>query len=297
MDVTSSEVGQRRARALLAGGAALGLALAAWSLLSASTGAALPAGAVARVNDALIRQEDYERLLAALASDRRAPLGDADRRFVLDRLIDEELLVQHALALGLARNDRRVRADLVQGVLGLVEASADGSEPTPQELAAFYAENAGYFARPARVRVREVFVATPPGGSDAAALARAREAAARLRAGEDIASVRAVLGDEPVAPVPDALLPPAKLREYVGPTAADAAARLRPGEVSEPVRTPQGYHVLLLASRDEGEAPPLAEVEDEVRAEFKRRGADRILRERLDELRHEAHIAVAPSLP
>jgi hypothetical protein len=287
--------GSTRAGWLLGLGAALGLALAAASLLRAPEGAdALPAGLVARVDGAPIRRESFERLLSALAADRRAPLGEADRRHVLDRLIEEELLVQHAVMLGLVRTDRRVRADLVSAVLASINAAADGYEPDPDELAAFYASNRDYFARPARLRVRRVFVAE--GASDDEASGRARQATERLRAGEPIDAVREALGDEVLAPLPDAALPPAKLREYLGPSALQAAQALAPGEVSEPVSTPQGHHVLLLVSRTESEAPPLAGVESQVRNEMRRREGDRLLRERLDELRADADVQVAPEL-
>jgi parvulin-like peptidyl-prolyl isomerase len=286
-----------RAHWLLAAGAALGLALAAASLLAgAGGGRGLPEGAAASVNGAVIRSEELERLLAALASDRRSPLGPEDRRHVLDRLIEEELLVQHGVELGLLRSDRRVRADLVSAVLAFLDAAADAFEPTPREVAEFYAQNAAYFATPGRLRVRPLWVpaAETP---DAAALARAREAVARLRAGEPFAAVSEALGDAGVAPLPDTLLPPAKLREYLGPSALAAALELAPGAVSEPVRTPQGYYVLLLAERTPDESPPLAEVEPEVRAELRRRAGDRLLRERLDALRAQADVSVAEGLP
>lgn len=99
-----------RATGVLAAGALLGLAAAGAALLAPRAGpAALPDDVVAVVNGAPVRSADYRRAVAALAADRRDPLGDADRRFVLERLVDEELLVQRALELGLARHDRRVR--------------------------------------------------------------------------------------------------------------------------------------------------------------------------------------------
>ena len=116
----------RRAGILLGIGSAVGLALAAASLMESPDDAAFSAGVVAKVNGVPIRRDDYLRAVAALASDRRNPLDDADRRHVLNRLIDEELFVQHALALGLAANDRRVRADLVSAVMGALVASTDG---------------------------------------------------------------------------------------------------------------------------------------------------------------------------
>jgi parvulin-like peptidyl-prolyl isomerase len=295
----SRDAGHRRAVWLLGLGAAVGLALAASSLLSApgAGGPSLPEGSVARVNGTLIRSDDLERLLAALASDRRTPLTDEDRRRVLDRLIEEELLVQYAVSLGLVRTDRRVRGNLVSAVLAALNASTDGYDPSAEEVAEFYEENRDYFAYPARLQVREVFVAAPRDAPDGDALTRAQQAAARLRAGEAIDEVRAALGDDAFAPLPDAPLPPAKLREYLGPSALRVAQTLQPGEVSAPVRTPQGYHVLQLVARADSEAAPLVEVEPQVRAEMKRRLGDRLLRERLDSLRAEADVTLAPSLP
>ena len=158
-------------------------------------------------------------------------------------------------------------------------------------------ENRDYFAYPARLQVREVFVAAPRNAPDADARARAQEAAERLRAGEAIEAVHAALGDETFAPLPDAPLPPAKLREYLGPSALRVAQTLQPGEVSEPVRTPQGYYVLQLVARAESQAAALAEVEPQVRSEMKRRLGDRLLRERLDSLRAQADLTLAPTLP
>jgi len=291
--------GQTRARWLLGLGAAAGIALAASSLLTApgAGGPPLPEGSVARVNGTLIRSEDLQRLLAALASDRRAPLTDEDRRRVLDRLIEEELLVQYAMSLGLVRTDRRVRGNLVSAVLGALNASTDGYDPSAAEVEEFYQENRDYFAYPERLQVREVFVAATRNAPDGDALARAQQAAERLRAGEALDTVRTTLGDEAFAPLPDAPLPPAKLREYLGPSALRVAQTLQPGEVSNPVRTPQGYYVLQLVAHAKSQAAPLAEVEPQVRAEMKRRLGDRLLRERLDSLRAQADLTLAPTLP
>src|SRR5262249_60782483 len=77
-----------------------------------TSGHALPPGAAARVNDALVSADDYARSLDALERDRRGGAVPSDRRLVLDRMIDEELLVQRGLELGLARQDARVRRDL-----------------------------------------------------------------------------------------------------------------------------------------------------------------------------------------
>jgi parvulin-like peptidyl-prolyl isomerase len=296
MSPAQPDSSDRRASWLLALGAVIGLGVAAAHLLVApGPGRAVPAGAVAVVEGSVIRGETYARLVAALANDRRTPLTDADRERVLDRLIEEELLVQHAVALGLLDTDRRVRGDLVSAVLASINASADGYSPEPDEVDEFYAANLEYFARPARVRVRRVFVKR---GADAeASRARAQLASERLRAGEALDAVRAELGDEVLAPVPDAPLPPAKLREYLGPSALDAALALPAGAISDPIETPQGFNVLIVVARNDSQPQPLESVRPQVLAEMKRREGDRRLRERLDELRADADVIVSTELP
>lgn len=282
----------RRPVALLIGGALLGAALAALGLTAPARSTALPAGVVALVNGQPIRADDYARALEALAADKRAELTDADRRRVLDRLIEEELLVQRGLALGLARNDRRVRADLTTTVIDGVVSDASEQQPSDIELSAFFDANRDRFAGPGRLRVRQVFVrVTTP--TDPAAEARAAEAARRVRAGESIESVADALGDRPLSPVPDALLPPAKLRDYLGPTALRAALDLAPGAVSEPVRSGTGYHVLQVVETQPDAVPGLAEIRPQVEAEYRRRAGEDALRAYLDELRGSAEIVVA----
>jgi hypothetical protein len=100
--------------ALLAVGAVAGLVLAAHGLLASGPrqGEALPERVVARVNGSEILTEDYLRLVAGLERDTREIADEKSRRHVLDRMIDEEVLVQRGLELGLAESDRRIRANV-----------------------------------------------------------------------------------------------------------------------------------------------------------------------------------------
>jgi parvulin-like peptidyl-prolyl isomerase len=279
-----------RSNGLLALGSALGLVLAAGGLLASGrdAGPALPSDTIARVNGVPIRSDDYRRALEAVALDRRTPPDAELRRHVLDRLIDEELLVQRGLELGLPRVDARVRHDLAAAVIDAATASAAPDQPSAAELARFYEDNRGMFSRGERIHLRQVFVAAATPDGDA----RAAAAAARLRAGEDVASVRAELGDAEPVPLPDGPLPAAKLVDYLGPTPLRAALDLPAGGVSDPVRSTGGFHVLVLVAREPGTVPALAEIEEEVRAEWRRNGGERALRSQLETLRARATLDV-----
>ena len=285
---------ERRARWLLALGAAIGLATAIGSLVGGAVERPLGPDVVAVVNDTPIRRDDYLRALGAVATDRRTPLDDADKRRILDRLIDEELLLQRGLALGLAERDRSVRAPLVAATIDLL--ARTNREPSDAELRAFYDAHREYFTDPGRVRVGQVFVRVE-GRPESEARARADEALRRLRAGEPLATVRAALGDDEAAPIPDALLPIEKVREYVGETAARAVSDTDAGATSDVVRSSMGFHVLLVMERTPPDVPPFDAIVDRVRAEWRRRADDAALRSALDDLRRQAKVRTTDSLP
>jgi len=316
----SRSTDERRALWLLAAGAALGLGFAAAGLLRDAEPDALPESVVAQVGNSFIQREDYLRLLAGYEADTRGPSDAETRLHILNRMIEEELLVQRALDLGLAHLDRRVRANLTAGLIASIVSEAEESEPSDEELSVFYEENAGYFTAPGRLRVRQIFfrVASPlapraesnsstrvgsaPGGdaraepSEEQSMARAEEARRRLLAGDDWERVKKELGDDEISPVPGALLPALKLREYVGPTVVGSVRDLDVGGISTPIRSGTGLHLVQLLEREPARTPPLAEMRPQAEREWRRRQGDRALRSYLDELRDESDVVIAPEI-
>ena len=287
------------ASVLLAIGAVVGLGAAVSSMLwSGDAGERpLPESAVARVNDTLIARGEFERVLEALQRERREPLGEEVARRLLDRLVEEELLVQYGLEIGLARHDRRVRADIVAAVMQAQVAAVAGEEPSEEELRAFYAENREVFQTRERIRLRHLWIRTDDARPQAAALERAREAARRLQAGEPFERVQAALGDEPVVALPDVPLSPAKLLQYLGPSATQAALALAGGATSEPLVSGEGVSVLQMVGKSGGDERGFEQLRAELASEMRRRAADRALRAKLDELRAAGRVQLAESLP
>ena len=276
----------RRPLLLLSLGAATGLTIAIASLPAGPAGEGWgERRAVARINGVPILRERFERLVAALEIDLRRAVSDAERRDVLDRLIDEELLVQRGLELGLALHDRQVRADLVSAVLGQATSGAELREPNDRELRDFYTANREFFARSDRLRVQRIYVEAGPDAEP-----RLAEIVRRLANGDRLHDGRDALGDAALPPVPDALLPRRKLREYLGPTVVRAVAALEPGAVSEPIRSGTDWHVVRLIAREGASLPELDTVAEAVRAEWRRREAETALRDYLDELRVRAEL-------
>jgi len=288
-----------RAVTLLWVGAVAGLVLAARGLVANDVreGDALPERVIARVNGSEILTDDYMRLVAGLERDTREAADEKSRRHVLDRMIDEEVLVQRGLELGLAESDRRIRANITAAMIRSILVEIEDQEPSLSELGEFYREHRDFFTQPGRMRVHQLFFRVPNPSEEAAVAERAREVRDRIEPGQALVELRSDHGDPEVSPLPDVLLPAAKLREYLGPTALRAALELEVGEVSGPIRSGTGYHLLQLVDRELARIAPLVEIEAQVRSEWRRRAGDRALREYLDRLRDEAEIVVAPKLP
>ncbi|HCK85075.1 MAG TPA: hypothetical protein DHW63_11340, partial [Hyphomonadaceae bacterium] len=115
-------------------------------------------GAAAIVNGAPIPREALARALLALENDSRNPVTPEREADVLERLIEEELLVQRGIELGLAETDFAARRALAQSVLQLALAERSGAEPSQAQLRRFYRDNAGFFAAAPRFAASVVFL-------------------------------------------------------------------------------------------------------------------------------------------
>ncbi|MEE9606099.1 MAG: peptidylprolyl isomerase [Myxococcota bacterium] len=283
----------RAARILLGLGVGVGIALAAVGVVrSGETRDPRFPRAVAAVNGKPISAEAFARFAAAVAEERRSLEIDADtRRRLLERMIDEELLLQRATDLSLHRHEPTARRAIVAALIASVTADAERVEPDEETLRRFYARNPGRFARPERVRldVARVGLEARP---DELARRRAEQIASRLRAGEDFESVRRELSDPPLAPLPAGPLSVETLRKYLGPTVATTALRLVEGEVSDPARAGDGYYVIALRERVPGPVPSFEAVRAEVRVAALRQREEQALRDYLADLRAAAEIRV-----
>jgi parvulin-like peptidyl-prolyl isomerase len=289
-----SEAGDDRvARRLLVLGTIAGVALAGYGVVrSAGSEAAAPADAIALVNGQPLSRDSFARFTAAIAAERRSTtLEVAERRRLLERMIDEELLLQRGISLGLDRYEPTARNAIVSALIASVTADAELVEPDEATLRAFPAENQKRLGSGPRLRVDVAFVATS-GRAEALARERAEELARRLRAGEDFAAVRGELGDASIAGLPEGALDLDTLRDYLGPTAARAASELAEGEVSAPVRGSAGYFVLVLRERLAEEPAPFESLREQVRAEYLRSRGETALTDYLSALRESAEIRV-----
>ena len=230
-----------------------------------------------------LEDEEVIRKIATLDAETRSRL--------LERMLDEELLLQRGVELGLHRFEPTARRAIVAALIASVTADAEAIEPDLERLRDFYAENMGLFKRPGRISLDAAFVSTEV-RPDAQAHRMAQEIARRLRVGDPFDEVQTTLADLPVAKLPRGPLSIETVRQYLGPTLAQVANRLAVAEVSDPTRGSSGYFVLRLRDRDPGEVAKFDVILEQVRAEYLRRQGEAGLRDYLAGLREAAEIRV-----
>ncbi len=243
--------------------------------------------AAAVVNGAPIPREALARAVLALEADSRNPITSEREADVLERLIEEELLVQRGVELGLAETDFAARRALVQSVLQLALAERSGAEPSEQELRRFYRDNAGFFAPASRFAASVVFFRN---GTDPARIEASRTA---LTQGDDPGRH----GDPVAIPMPRGALAQAEWTRLIGADAAAAAARLSPGEVSQPIAASGGVFVVRVDGFAAAPAPTYEQIASQVRAEFDRRADEAAARAYIERLKRAARIERRSAAP
>ena len=138
---------------------------------------------------------------------------------------------------------------------------------TDDEVRQYYDANLSQYQTPGQVRASHILLRVD--GDDEAVAARAAELAAEARAGADFAELaRQHSEDETNAENGGDLGPFGRGRMV--PEFENAAFALAAGEISEPVRSPFGYHVINVTEKQDEVTQPFAEVRGAIENILKR---------------------------
>ncbi len=140
---------------------------------------------------------------------------------------------------------------------------------TPQEVEKFYKESPpNRFEAPEMVRASHILVAVrrdAPPEEALAAETKINDLAARVKKGESFEALAKQYSDDPNAKETSGDLDYFS-RERIMPEFADAAFKLKVGEVSPPVRTQFGYHLIKLTDRKPAHIATLDESREQIAA-------------------------------
>ena len=236
-----------------------------------------------------LRRDIREQRLHALVGDgvQVAPT-EVEERYKLDReqvnlafvrvsaadlaktatLTDQDLEAEVAAHPERYRAPATVRARYVAYRRAEFEATA---KPTDAQMQAYYQEHVeDRFTDPAEVRARHILVKVDPGADEAAkskARAEADDLLKQVRAGGDFEALAKAHSKDPgsAAKGGDLGFFP---RGRMVPTFDAAAFALEPGQVSELVETPFGFHIIKVEEKKAGGVRPFEAVREQIEKEL-----------------------------
>ena len=245
----------------------------------------------AKIEDTIIPMDKYLMQLEGLAKDKRSPLTQSDEMYVLERKIEEELLIKRAIDLGMLENNPMARGTIVQQMIKTIISENDRYEIPEQDLINFFEENIGFFTKSQRLRLQQIYFSNEEFSNSSQK--KAQEAYEMLIDGEAFSKV-SNLGSKSALRIPNTLMTLSKVREYIGPSLMNLARNLEAGSFSEPVAVSGGYKIIYLFEKELIEPPSFRSIEDSVRAEYSIRMDDKSLRDYLENLKNWYDISRNP---
>jgi hypothetical protein len=206
---------------------------------------------ILRLDGSEVRRSEFVKYLASVEARGDGPLEPQARAGLLEAFLEERALVIEARVRGVLAEGASAVEER-RGVARLLAREVKTPEVGEAEIREYYSRHEGELARPVRVSLHQILVAT---------LNEARDVKRRL--GRDPKAFDAIARSQSKGPEAQAggnmgVFEPGQL-----PAELEAVAfSLAVGATSDPVESPLGYHVLRVDSRQDASAPSFEEVRD-----------------------------------
>jgi len=252
-----------------------------------------------------LMRSDYETELSRMPPEVRGGFATDPKRLtgLLNNLLTSKTLAAQARAEGLDRDpvivrrfqletDRFLAAAEVQRMEQRAEAEFDAKRD--QYLARareIYALDRQKYASPAQVSASHILFKTDTRSADAA-LALAQDAKAKLRSGTDFATLAKQVSEDPTAKDNGGALG-WFTAERMDPAFSKAAFELgKPGDISEPVLSRFGYHLIRLDGRKPAGQQPFEDVKDQIMLDLRARYVEEQRIQKIDAIRNDPKLKV-----
>ena len=195
--------------------------------------------------------------------------------------------------MDLAATDPDVRAALVSGVNLQVDADIIAQQPTQAQLLAYYNQHIDKYSTDGVMKIRDLVM--PIGALTVEeATAKAQKASDELTHGGAVDAVMAkyALKDSGRIDLDDNF--DFAVKAKLGDEIYKASAGLKAGQVSIPVRRPDGIHIVYMVKRIPQVSLDFAKAQDNVWQDFKREAREKVDRANLRYLRRRAEVELAP---
>ncbi len=254
---------------------------------------------LSKAREEVLGQLIENKLLDQEIKSKKIEVPDRDVDGAIKEIMEHNRLTENDLKKSLAKNGvtyslyrQHIRENI--GKMRLINREIKSKIVIKEEdIRKAYKENSKEYMEPLEVKVQQIFFPIPQFAGEEEIQALRKEAEAiveKSRKGEDFtelarnyskgveASGGGVLG----------FFKPKELR----PELDEVVFKLKPGEISDPVRSVDGFHILRVMERKGGEPRPFVEVQNKIRDEMMQAEAERQFQEWMKALKAKAYIEI-----
>jgi parvulin-like peptidyl-prolyl isomerase len=258
-----------------------------------------PEATVVTVGTEKITRAQFEQIVAALAENGQRATTPADKRALAERMGE---------IMGLAQEARKRKLDQAAGVQQMIMISSDqvlantlanrvssAVKIDDAAMHAYYDAHKADFEEAKAIHILIRFkgsrVPIKTGGKDLTdeeALAKAQDIRKQLLAGGDFATIAKAESDDTVSGADGGSLGPASGRGKFVPPFDQAVFSLPIGQISEPVKTPFGYHIIKVEARGPKSF-------DEAKPDVEKKLKPQLVREAMDKVKKDTPVTLDDS--
>lgn len=206
-----------------------------------------------------------------------------------------QILKEQGRSLEGFKRELRQAVELNMQIERLRQSVAGPIEPTDQELSAYLEEHREEYDTPEQVHARHILIRVPENASEAE-IAQAKKQIEAIKQeienGADFAELAKQYSQDPGSAPTGGDLGFFERGQMVQEF-EEAAFALEPGQVSDPVRTQFGFHLIKVEEKKPAEHPDLAQIRDRVLHDYIEAERDRRFEQFYRELKAQAKIAIA----
>ena len=265
----------------------IGTLLAIYSIMDTNKNySSLPDNVAAVVNDKLIPSERYQTVIKLIENDKRDDLTDSDRSMALERIIEEELLIQYAYQNGFLEADDLLRKSIVRSVVDSIAEQSLSVIPNEKTLRDFYQDNLPLFIIDEQFRI---VILSSQDSSDISA------GKIIWQKSYDLPLLMKEIGSINKLEISSDFISKYRLGTLIGPLLRNVVLSLKLGETSEPLETIYGYSIVTLIDKKDRVIPDFSDINEIVLQEYKRRQRESILDDLLTDLKRQSDINIHSS--
>ena len=259
---------------------------------------------LAEIGSQKITMKDFEKKLSDLPEQYKALFSEPERKVdLLNALVQQIVLAKKARELKLDQKPDVIEktnsvADQVLIQELIKEEILNKSSPSDEEIKKYYERNLSKYKEPEKVKARHILIKVDQNARDEdkkKAEEKAKGILARVKKSEDFAKLAKELSEDTGSKENGGDLG-FFARGRMAKDFEEVAFKLKPGEISDLVKTRYGYHIIKTEEKKEEHQKPLDEVKSMIKDSLTRETAQKRLENYTKKLMADFKAVIHPEL-